>query len=109
MLINDKIKKIRSEKKLTQQEFAKLLNTTRQSIGLIEIGDRAPSLKFITTLADKLKINLNWLLLDIGDMELTEYESAVHLQEKNKFLEKEVQVYREILEINQLIKNKKKK
>ena len=109
MDIKDKIKQIRNNNKLSQKEFASLLGETQQSISQFENGERIPGTAVLIKLSEKLKINLNWLLLDIGDMELSEYESSVHLNEKIKFLEKEVQVYREILEMNDLIKKKPEK
>jgi len=103
------IKLIRKKHNLTQKQLADLLDFSRQAINQIESGMKFPSYKFFYNIATKLNINLNWLILNIGNMELSEYEKTIQLEEKIQFLEKEVQVYREILEMNQLIKNKKKK
>jgi len=109
MKLEDKIKRIRKKNKLSQSQFSNIIGCTRQAISNIELGNNPPSLKFLLSLSEKFNINLNWLLRDIGNMELTEYENTMHLQEKVQFLEKEINVYREILDLNQLIKNKKKK
>ncbi|MFJ8456120.1 helix-turn-helix transcriptional regulator [Bacillus paramycoides] len=53
----------RTEKGLTQQELAVLVNVTRQTIGLIKLNKYNPSLKLcidITKLLDKTLDDLFW-------------------------------------------------
>ncbi|KMN45543.1 helix-turn-helix transcriptional regulator [Bacillus sp. LK2] len=57
------IKIARTEKGLTQQELAVLVNVTRQTIGLIELNKYNPSLKLcidITKSIDKTLDDLFW-------------------------------------------------
>jgi putative transcriptional regulator len=57
-----KIKKIaRTEKGLTQQELAGLVNVTRQTIGLIELNKYNPSLKLCIDIAKSLDKTLDEL------------------------------------------------
>lgn len=54
-----KIKLARLEKKMTQEELAKKVNATRQTIGLIEKGEYNPSLKLCIAIAKSLDKTLN--------------------------------------------------
>ena len=56
-----KIKIARTEKGLTQQELAVLVNVTRQTIGLIELNKYNPSLKLCIDIAKSLDKTLDEL------------------------------------------------
>lgn len=56
-----KIKIARTEKGLTQQELAVLVNVTRQTIGLIELSKYNPSLKLCIDIAKSLDKSLDEL------------------------------------------------
>lgn len=58
-----KVKVARIEKGLTQQELANLVQVTRQTIGLIELGKYNPTLKLCIDIAralDKTLDDLFW-------------------------------------------------
>lgn len=54
-----KVKIARIEKGLTQQELAQLVQVTRQTIGLIELGKYNPTLKLCIDIARALDKTLN--------------------------------------------------
>jgi len=62
MVIGAKIKEARTEKKMTQQELADLLNISRSAISNWESGRNYPDLDTIVRLSDILEISLNKLL-----------------------------------------------
>lgn len=61
-LIGEKIKEARTEKKMTQQELADLLNISRSAVSNWESGRNYPDLDTIVRLSDILEISLNKLL-----------------------------------------------
>lgn len=56
-LFGKNLKRIRESKGYTQQELAELCDMQTNSIGVIEIGQRAVSFSTIEILADKLEAN----------------------------------------------------
>lgn len=64
MTISKKVKKIRGEQRLTQEAFGELLGVARNHITDVERGRVFPNIAMLENLHNKLKINLNWLLVD---------------------------------------------
>ena len=57
-----KLKKIRKENNLTQEDMAELLFTTQGNYSLYESSQRTPSIEFLMLLIEKFKLDANWLL-----------------------------------------------
>lgn len=57
--IGEKIKYYREKRGLTQEELAKKLKTSRQSISRYESGDRATNQDFLFELADIFEVNID--------------------------------------------------
>ena len=70
--MNERIKKIRKEKKLTQQKFADMLKTSRNNIAGYEAGSRMPSDAAINNICITFNVNENWLRSGEGEMFKTE-------------------------------------
>lgn len=68
MSIALRLKKLRKEKNLNQSEFASLIGTSQANISRYEKGEIIPSSDFLSKIADKLGVNLNWLLTGKGSM-----------------------------------------
>lgn len=68
--IGQRVKKIRTENQLTQQEFGESIGVTLNTVSKIEPGMRMPSIDLMAEIAVKYSINLNWLMLGIGNMQL---------------------------------------
>lgn len=59
--MNTRIKQIRLDKKLTQQEFADKLKTSRNNIAGYELGNRKPSDAAINNICREFGVNEEWL------------------------------------------------
>ena len=68
MAMNERIRKIRKEKHLTQQQFATALNISRNNIAGYETGTRTPSDAALNNICKTFNINENWLRNGVGDM-----------------------------------------
>ncbi|MCE5348190.1 MAG: LexA family transcriptional regulator [Bacteroidales bacterium] len=63
-----RLKKLREEKNLNQVEFASLIGTSQAAISHYERCEREPTADILAKIADKLNVNLNWLLTGEGSM-----------------------------------------
>ena len=68
MILKDRIKKLRKELDLTQQEFADKLGTARNNIAGYETGKRSPSDAVISLICTKFNVNEHWLRDGTGEM-----------------------------------------
>lgn len=64
---NLKIKSARVEKDWTQEDLAKSVGVTRQTIGLIESGKYNPTIKLCLSIAKALDKTLNDLFWEVND------------------------------------------
>ncbi len=62
MDVNKNIKKIRTEKKLTQEELAQKINVTRQAVSNWENAKTQPDLEMLTAIASALEVDFEALL-----------------------------------------------
>jgi len=63
-----RLKKIRKELDMTQQEFADGIGIARGNISAYEVGKNAPSDAVISLICTKYNVNENWLRTGEGDM-----------------------------------------
>ena len=68
MKVGESILKIRKENKMTQEEFSKLFNVTRQTVSNWENNKSYPDLQTLVDISDKFEISLDILLK--GDCEI---------------------------------------
>lgn len=66
--MKDRIKKIRKELDLTQQEFADKLKVPRNTIGGYEVGKSNPSDAAVNNICNTFKVNEEWLRTGDGEM-----------------------------------------
>lgn len=66
--IKDRIKEIRKEAGLTQQEFASEIGLGKQAVVYYEGGYRVPKGPTLTLICDRFHINKKWLLTGEGEM-----------------------------------------
>lgn len=64
MTFGEKLKSLRHEKALTQEELANLLGTSKQIISLYESGQRIPKITVVQDFANKLKIPVSYFTED---------------------------------------------
>ncbi len=62
MLLGKRIKTLRKENKLTQQELGDLINVTKVSICCYEKETRIPTLETLIALAKVFKVDINYFL-----------------------------------------------
>lgn len=66
--MNERLKKLRKELDMTQQEFADKLGTARNNIAGYETGKRNPSNAVISLICREFNINEKWLRTGEGEM-----------------------------------------
>lgn len=62
VVFGSRVKELRKSKKVTQHQFAKLCNLHKNYIGMIERGERNPSLINIQNIANAFEISLSELM-----------------------------------------------
>lgn len=68
--MNKRIKQIREQNEMTQEEFGKKIGAARNTIANYENGNRTPSNAVITSICREFSINENWLRTGDGDMDI---------------------------------------
>ena len=68
MNLAERLKFFRESLGLTQEEFAKKLNTTQAVISNYERGARVPTADFLNRLTEIFHLDINWLLTGEGPM-----------------------------------------
>lgn len=87
MEIGDNIKKIRKEKKLTQQELAKKIGISRSYLSDVENNRYNPSSKTIESFAEKLGVTMLYLTTGIKALgDLTDNEADDFARDIQKYL-----------------------
>lgn len=66
--MKSRIKKIRKELDLTQQEFANKIGISRGNVGAYEVGKNAPSDAVISLICREFNVNEEWLRTGVGEM-----------------------------------------
>ena len=67
-ILKSRIKKIRKELELTQQEFADRIGIARGNVAAYEVGKNAPSDAVITLICREFNVNEDWLRDGIGNI-----------------------------------------
>ena len=62
MIVNERVKKLRNERKLTQNDLAEMMNCNRQKIADWERGKACPSASDLIILSDIFKVSTDYLL-----------------------------------------------
>lgn len=62
MAFNDRLKSLRNEKGITQDELSKLTGIKKSSIGMYESGQRVPKYKPLRILADFFHVSTDYLI-----------------------------------------------
>lgn len=58
MILRNRVKELRARHNINQAELGKLVDTSRQTISLIERGDYSPSVLLALKIAKVLKVNV---------------------------------------------------
>lgn len=79
--MNERIKKLRKELKLTQQEFSDKLHIKRNTLANYEIGRNEPIDAVVALICKTYNVNEEWLRSGEGDMFLELPEEAAYVSE----------------------------
>jgi transcriptional regulator with XRE-family HTH domain len=85
-VISKRIKQIRQQSRLSQQDFGKHLGVSRDVIGNLEYGRVEPKEPFIDLLCHVFDINRDWLLTGEGEPTDTNIESRKNIDEAIRIL-----------------------
>ena len=77
MTLGERIKKLRKEKDLTQQQFCNLIGFKQNSISLVESGKRNISDQAIKSICREFNISEAWLQTGEGEMFVPTPETAI--------------------------------
>ena len=66
--MNERLKKLRKNLDLKQQEFANKIGIARGNIGAYEVGKNAPSDAVISLICKQFNVDENWLRTGEGEM-----------------------------------------
>lgn len=80
MTLGERIKKVRKELDLTQQEFADKIGTTRNNIAGYETRRREPSTAVINLIITKLNVSEEWLRTGEGEMFIQRAKELVQFE-----------------------------
>ena len=75
--MNERIKLIRKEQRLNQDDFAAKLGLTKNFISLVETGGRVPSDRTISDICREFRVNEKWLRTGEGEMFVTQTRDEV--------------------------------
>tara|TARA_Y100001963_G_scaffold40795_1_gene57228 strand:- start:567 stop:983 length:417 start_codon:yes stop_codon:yes gene_type:complete len=95
--LGQRIRQVRSEQGLNQAEFAKAIESSRDTIARAEIGVQHPNEKILRQICKSFNSNYMWLLT--GDTEHQGKEAYDKLKEENNELKQEVERLKAKLEI----------
>ena len=59
---NERLKLLRRESGLSQQDFAKQLGTSKSSVNMYERGEREPGIETLEAIADYFNVDMDYLL-----------------------------------------------
>ncbi|REJ07744.1 helix-turn-helix domain-containing protein [Halobacillus trueperi] len=65
--VGEKVKQLREERKLSQEEFAFLVGIDRTYVSFIERGERSPRLPMLYRIAHVLEVQPSSLLVEIDE------------------------------------------
>lgn len=102
----NRIKNLREECRMTQQELADKIDGAKSTIAMYEKGDRKPSLEVLIKLSEIFNCSIDYILCktDIRNIE-DEFKFAYH-KEIEGLTEEEI---KEALEFYKMVKNRKNK
>ena len=78
MSFAEKLKQVRKEKQLSQEELAFMFEVSRQAVSKWELGDGYPEVEKLIILAKKLNVSLDYLLdIEVGKQTSTTSKSIL--------------------------------
>lgn len=106
IILNERLKIIRKEKKLTLEEFGKKIGVTKTAISRLERGERSITDQMFKSICREFNVNEDWLRTGEGDMfveldkenELMQWAGKVLGNEANSFKKNFIRVLMSLTE-----------
>lgn len=92
--MNERLKELRYNLRMTQQAFADSLNIPRNNIAGYETGKRSPSDAVISLICKEFDVNEDWLRNGTGDMFIEKSRSEVIAEFAGKLMKDEEDSFR---------------
>ena len=89
----ERLREIRLQKNMTQEQIAKKWNLAVSTIGMYERGAREPSFETLENIADFFNIDMDWLLGKSNIQNKYQYEKNITSNKQNKLSEDELISY----------------
>ena len=100
MTIGSKIKNLRKSRKMTQEDFAARIGVSRSTLSCYEIGQRTPSLKTLSDIAEIFGIGLDYFGVSAKDEAFDLLTRAKKVFEnENVSLETKEELYHEFMKL----------
>lgn len=101
MLLQQRLKRIRSEKSLTIEQLALLVGIPGRTISSYERGEHIPPASYLALLNEHLQVNLNYLLSGKGSLflphnELLRYEQLI--RDEYNLSERDIELVRTVID-----------
>jgi len=100
--IVDRLKRVRKDLELSQEEMAELVGTKFRTWQRYEAGDSLPKLQYLSVIAQK-GYDLNWLLTGVGSMKTSIKAEMPDVPLDGALLEEAIEFVKEIEEERRII------
>ena len=82
MKFPERLKSIRKAKNITQTELAELLNISKSTIGMYEVGSREPNFEILKNLADFFNVSVDYLLGNEDELDVFSLSGVTQIKKK---------------------------
>lgn len=86
--MNDRIKTLRLNLNLTQQQFAEKIGVNRSTVANIETGKKIPSDLIVNAICNEYSVNKKWLYTGTGEMFLSKPDAIIAENFRKKLISK---------------------
>lgn len=109
MTIGGKIKNLRASRKMTQEDFAQQIGVSRSTLSCYEIGQRTPSLKTLSEIAEICGVGLDYFGVSAKDEAFDLLTRAKEVFENESVSsEAKEELYHEFMKLYLVMKEQKK-
>lgn len=106
-LINGRLRQVRIDAELTQEEMAAVLNTTRASVNALETGRFLPTIENMRRYSARFNISYKWIIDGIEDNSQSESDKMrTAITELQNQLADAKEMIKTLKEFNELLKKK---
>lgn len=98
MKFKERVRELRVENKLTQQNLADTLNSSRSKVGMWESGDREPSNDDLMLLSETFDVSIDYLLGNTNQKKYDTEISAFNAVNTDGLSDEDIEAVRSIVE-----------